>query len=71
MSNVEAARVLLTDHDYNVNILLYEKNFMYDLLNTSGFEDFSILPSLNEFALLVSIVLLLMFIISFDNGSYS
>jgi|TARA_B110000305_G_C19314212_1_gene575539 hypothetical protein len=46
MSNVEAARVLLTDHDYNVNILLYEKNFMYDLLNTSGFEDFSILSNI-------------------------
>lgn len=43
LSNEEAARVLLTDHNYDVNILLYEKNFLYDLLNTGGIEDFKIL----------------------------
>lgn len=37
MSNVEAARILLTDHRYDVNILLYEKNFLHDLLTTGGF----------------------------------
>jgi len=46
MSNVEAARILLMNHDYDVNILLYEKNFLYDLLNTGGFEDFSILTNI-------------------------
>ena len=44
-SNVEAARILLTDHNYDVNILLYEKNFIYDLLNTANWEDFSILSN--------------------------
>jgi len=44
-SNVEAARILLTDHNYDVNILLYEKNFIYDLLNTANWEDFSILDN--------------------------
>jgi hypothetical protein len=46
MSNVEAARILLTDHDYDVNILLHEKNFLHDLLNTGGFQDFSILKNI-------------------------
>lgn len=36
-SNVEAARILLTNHHYDVNILLYEKNFIYDLLTTGGY----------------------------------
>ena len=40
LSNFEAARVLLTEQNYDVNILLYEKNFMYDLLKTSKLEDF-------------------------------
>ena len=44
-SNVEAARILLTDHDFDVNILLYEKNFLYDLLTTAGYQDFSILSN--------------------------
>ena len=44
-SNVEAARILLTDHDFDVNILLHEKNFIYDLLNTANWEDFSILSN--------------------------
>ena len=42
-SNGEAARVLLMDHDYDVNILLHEKNFLYDLLQTGDDEDFKIL----------------------------
>lgn len=37
MSNVEAARILIADHNYDVNILLYEKNFIYDLLTTGGY----------------------------------
>jgi len=44
-SNVEAARLLLTNHNYDVNILLYEKNFLYDLLTTAGYKDFSILSN--------------------------
>lgn len=43
LSNVEAARILLTNHDYDINILLYEKNFIYDLLTTGGYQDFNIL----------------------------
>jgi hypothetical protein len=31
------------DHDYDVNILLYEKNFLYDLLKSGDMEDFKIL----------------------------
>ena len=34
-SNVEAVRILLMDHNYDVNVLLYEKNFLYDLLKTA------------------------------------
>lgn len=45
MSNMEAARILLTDHNYDVNILLHEKNFIYDLLNTASWEDFNILSN--------------------------
>ena len=44
-SNVEAARLLLTNHNYDVNILLYERNFLYDLLTTAGYKDFSILSN--------------------------
>jgi ankyrin repeat protein len=46
MSNVEAARILMTDHNYDVNILLYEKNFLHDLLTTGSFQDFSILKNI-------------------------
>jgi len=45
MSNVEAARILLSDHNYDVNILLYNRNFLYDLLNTASQEDFMILAN--------------------------
>lgn len=44
-SNVEAARILLTDHEFDVNILLYEKSFLCDLLTTGSYEDFSILSN--------------------------
>lgn len=44
-SNLEAARILLMDHSYDVNILLHDKNFIYDLLNTASWEDFSILSN--------------------------
>ena len=43
LSNEEAARVLIEEQNYDVNILLYEKNFLFDLLNTGSFEDFRIL----------------------------
>ena len=36
------------DHNYDVNVLLYEKNFLYDLLKTAKFEDFSILKTIFE-----------------------
>lgn len=45
-SNVEAARILLTDHHFDVNILLYEKSFLCDLLTSGTFEDFSILSNI-------------------------
>ena len=43
MSNTEAVRILLTKHDYDVNILLYEQNFLYDLLQKAELDDFKIL----------------------------
>jgi hypothetical protein len=43
MSNEEAARILLTDHNFDVNILLHDRNFLVDLLDTASWEDYSIL----------------------------
>lgn len=45
MSNMEAARILLTNQNFDVNILVHEKNFIYDLLNTASWEDFNILSN--------------------------
>ena len=42
-SNIEAVRTLIQNHNYDLNILIKEKNFLIDLLETAGFKDFSIL----------------------------
>ena len=42
-SNIEAVRQLLELQSFDVNILLNEKNFVYELLQNSGYLDFSIL----------------------------
>lgn len=42
-SNIEAVRTLIQNHNYDVNILIKEKNFLIDLLETAGYKDFSIL----------------------------
>lgn len=42
-SNIEAVRCLIQNHNYDVNILIKEKNFLIDLLETAGYKDFSIL----------------------------
>ncbi len=43
VSNIEAVRTLIQNHTYDVNILIKEKNFLIDLLETAGYKDFSIL----------------------------
>jgi hypothetical protein len=43
VSNIEAVRTLIQNHNYDVNILIKEKNFLIDLLETAGYKDFSIL----------------------------
>lgn len=42
-SNIEAVRLLIEVHGYEVNILLKEKNFLTELLQNSGYMDFSIM----------------------------
>jgi len=42
-SNIEAVRQLIELQDYDVNMLLNEKNFVVELLQNSGYLDFSIL----------------------------
>lgn len=42
-SNIEAVKTLIQNHNYDVNILIKEKNFLIDLLETAGYKDFSIL----------------------------
>lgn len=42
-SNIEAVRTLIQNHNFDLNILIKEKNFLIDLLETAGFRDFSIL----------------------------
>ena len=42
-SNIEAVRQLIELQNYDVNILLGEKNFVVELLQNSGYLDFSIL----------------------------
>jgi len=42
-SNIEAVRQLIELQKYDVNILLNEKNFVVELLQNSGYLDFSIL----------------------------
>lgn len=40
---MDAVRILIDQHNVDVNILINEKNFLVDLLETSGYKDFSIL----------------------------
>lgn len=42
-SNIEAVRILIENHGFDVNILLNERNFLVELLQNSGYQDFSIL----------------------------
>ena len=42
-SNIEAVRILLELQKYDCNVLLQEKNFVVELLQNSGYTDFSIL----------------------------
>jgi len=42
-SNIEAVRQLIELQNYDVNVLLNEKNFIVELLQNSGYLDFSIL----------------------------
>lgn len=42
-SNTDAVRILIEYHNYDVNILINEKNFLVDLLDTAGYKDFNIL----------------------------
>ena len=42
-SNVDAVRILVEQHNLDVNMLVNEKNFLVELLDTAGYKDFSIL----------------------------
>ena len=41
--NIDAVRLLLERQNYDINILLNQKNFLVELLTNSGYTDFSIL----------------------------
>jgi len=41
--NIDAVRILLERQNYDINILLNQKNFLVELLTNSGYTDFSIL----------------------------
>lgn len=40
---MEAVRILVEHHGYDINVLLNEKNFLYELLQNSNYDDYSIL----------------------------
>jgi len=42
-SNMDAVRILIEHHNIDINILINEKNFLVDLLDTAGYKDFNIL----------------------------
>jgi len=42
-SNGNAVRILVEQHNLDVNMLVNEKNFLVELLDTAGYKDFSIL----------------------------
>jgi len=42
-SNIEAVRILIEQQDFDVNVLVNEKNFIVELLTNSGYMDFSIM----------------------------
>ena len=42
-SNIEAARILIEQQNFDVNVLVNEKNFIVELLQNSGYMDFSIM----------------------------
>ena len=42
-SNLEAVRQLIELQNFDINVLLNEKNFVVELLQNSGYLDFSIL----------------------------
>ena len=43
LSNDDAVRHLVEDHQFDINVLLNEKSAIYELLSTSGYLDFNIL----------------------------
>jgi len=45
-SNLEAVRLLLMDHNYDVNILLNQNNFLGDLLLQCNKSDFEIIKKI-------------------------
>jgi len=45
-SFVEAIKILIEKHKYDLNILVNEKSFLIDLLENPGLKDFSILNSI-------------------------
>ena len=42
-SNIQAVRQLIEKQGYDVNVLVNDKNFIVELLQNSGYQDFSIL----------------------------
>lgn len=42
-SNVDAVRILIEQQKLDINMLVNEKSFLFDLLDTAGYKDFSIL----------------------------
>ena len=40
---MDAVRILIEHHHVDVNVLINNKNFLVDLLDTAGYKDFSIL----------------------------
>jgi ankyrin repeat protein len=42
-SNLDAVRFLVERHGYDINVLVNDKNFLYELLCNSGYMDFSIM----------------------------
>lgn len=43
LSQDEAVRLLLENHCFDVNMLLGDRNCLYELLSTASYQDFSIL----------------------------
>lgn len=42
-SNIEAVRILIEQQSFDVNVLVNDRNFIVELLQNSGYMDFSIM----------------------------